>query len=255
MLIKEYANHRWPNPAIVPLLEFVLKHLNRAKDTSTFVITVKSLIEVTVCHESTVVGRTILDLLVIDLWKINCLDVLTSFFLELDTYLQRSYIARPRNDLSRRRAITYASQLGKFLRRARHEFGKLQFHEINALWYAFLRFREPTFQLWKLRPQYAGIIDDIHLTATSMDCKVVRDLYMAPSGGTGCKLFVSALGGRVRLLTAGLDWVSTDQIERLLEFQVEAMQSMSMILSRSLACLLADFWIRIGGSRSRRNSK
>jgi len=178
----------------MPVLGFVLKHINRPMDASTFNLTPAELVEATVNHESTVIGRTILDLLVINLWNINSLDALVTFFQELQTYYRRSPSAPPGFDV-KRRFISHVSPLGVFLRRSLLEFEKLQFHEINSLWYAFVRYREPTFPLWKFRPHSGGMSIDINLRGTPLDDPVVRKVYLGRERGMDCRLPASGLDG------------------------------------------------------------
>lgn len=126
----------------------------RPKDTSTFHTDLARIRDLTVNEPSTVVGRTIFDLLLMELWYISSCDALASFFSDARHYLQDS--RKPTSSWTRfgrgkRRLLTQSSILGSFIRRAHLEYQKLQFHESHSLWCAFVRFREPTLSLWRKR--------------------------------------------------------------------------------------------------------
>ena len=154
VLVQLYAEFKFPNNAILPVLTFVIKHLVRPKDTSTFVLGLDEIKDVTINEPSTVVGRTIFDLLLKGLWHINSFDALHSFFEDTQTLVvppEKQNIAGVR-----RRFISPTSILGCFVRRAHLEFVRLQFNEVNSLWRAFVQFRDPTLPLWKKRVLGSG---------------------------------------------------------------------------------------------------
>lgn len=205
LLIEVYAESKFPNKAVIPVISFVIKHLVRPKDTSTFVLSLDTIKAVTVEEPSTVVGRTVFDLLVMEMWYINSLDALHTFFIDIQTYML-NIPDDPDGEANTRRSIGYTSILGCFIRRASLEFVRLQFNEANALWRAFVQFREPTLPLCKGRKLGAGPMSyDLNFEIFSADDALVKKVY----GGMGeIKEYA----------------VSTDDVERLLEFQVGVMQ-------------------------------
>ncbi|KAI5821094.1 anaphase-promoting complex subunit 5-domain-containing protein [Pyronema omphalodes] len=210
ILVKLYAESRFPNAAVAPVVSFIIKHLVRPKDTSTFILSLDQIKDVTISQPCTIVGRTLFDLLLSDMWQIDSFDALHTFFTETQNLLRdpekEEHHGKDAKHI-KRRFIGPTSILGCFIRRANLEFAKLQFQETHALWCSFVRFREPTLPAWRKRKAGAGVMNfDVNLKRMSPNDLLVKKVY----------------GG---LMESNNEWtVSTDDVERLLEFQVETMQ-------------------------------
>jgi anaphase-promoting complex subunit 5 len=160
-----------------------------------------------------------------ELWYINSFDNLHTFFSDAQLYLrdpEKQEHTPGSVKHNKRRFISPTSILGCFVRRAGLEFSKLQFHETNSLWCAFVRFREPTLSLWKKRKIGAGSMSfDGNLKGMSMNDPLVQKVYGKLDGSKDCKFIRGVI---LQVLTTDLGTVSTDDVERLLEYQVETMQ-------------------------------
>jgi anaphase-promoting complex subunit 5 len=188
-LVELYAESRFPNASVLPVVSFVIKHLVHPKDSSSFVIDLEDIKTATATQPSAVVGRTIYDLLLKRLWEINSFDALQSFFTDI-----LSYIADP-EDRAKTRArghgdssvLHKTSILGCFLRRASLEFTRLQFHDAIALWHSFVRFREPTLNKYKQRNIGAGPTSfDVNLKGLPLNDPVVRKIYFHTQDTSTC---------------------------------------------------------------------
>lgn len=163
---------------MLPILTFVIKHLVRPKDASTFVLGLEQIKDVTVNEPSSVVGRTIFDLLLMELWYINSFDALHTFFADAQIYLKDPDKQDQTPKHIKRRFISPTSILGCFVRRAGLEFVRLQFNEANSLWRAFVQFREPTLSAWKKRKPLAGPMSfDSNLVGLAFSDAVVQKVY------------------------------------------------------------------------------
>jgi anaphase-promoting complex subunit 5 len=188
VLVELYATSKFPNKAVIPVISFVIKHLVRPKDTSTFILSLDQIKAVTVEESSTVIGRTIFDLLLMELWCINSFDALHSFFTDCTNFLSKPEELGDRKTRNRR-FIGPNSILGCFIRRASLEFVRLQFHEADSLWRAFVQFREPTLPLLKGRKLGTGpMIFDANLKGFSANDMVVKKVYGRMGELKDCKL-------------------------------------------------------------------
>ncbi|PWW73845.1 hypothetical protein C7212DRAFT_300781 [Tuber magnatum] len=209
-LVELYAESRFPNQSVVPVLSFVIRHLVSPKENAAFILTLERIKSATLHQPSAVVGRTIFDLLLKKLWEINSFDALHTFFANIQTYL----IEPERADKSPVRVhgeksmLSRTSVLGCFVRRAALEYVRLQFHDAVSLWRSFIAYREPTLAMWKKRNLGAGPMSfDVNLKGLGFGDGVVGVVYGRGKESRDCT-------------------ISTDDVERLLEFQVESMQRM-----------------------------
>lgn len=178
-LVSLYAESRFPNQSILPVLTFVLQHLVSSKNNPTFIVTLEQLKTATINQQSAITGRTVFDLLLKKLWEINSYDALHEFITSLQELL-----ADPKDTQKlvrvdgQRSYLTKTSVLGCFVRRAALEFVRLQFHESLQLWQSFIQFREPTLTMWRKRNPSAGPLSfDSMLDGMSMDDALVQHLY------------------------------------------------------------------------------
>lgn len=229
VLISLYAESAVPSTATIPILSFMVSHLlpveflSSRPDTSlpdqSFVITIDSLQKATITQASIIPGRTVWDLLLRRLWEINSFDALHVFFDALTLLLQlpRHYghfdspdsrLANPRRIL-----VSRGSPFGFFVRRSQLEFTRLQFHDGITLWKSFIAYRDPTLALWKRRNPGVGEL--------SFDRNLEEEL-----AGPDDRIRDIVYGNSIGDMQAEAS-VSTDDVERLLEYQIARMQSMA----------------------------
>ena len=177
--------------------------------------------------QSGVPGRTIWDLLLKRLWQIESFDALQAFFDSLGTLLAKSreQLVQDREngvvDKADRIRLSRPSPLGAFVRRAQVEFTRLQLHDAVALWKSFTLYREPTRSMWRRRnPNVPKAGFDINLAANG-DSMLNAILYRDAN-----KMLKNVVS-------------SSDDVDSLLEFQVERMQSMSLSTTLGKDLLMA----------------
>ena len=222
-LITLYVESAVPASAIQPLLSFIISSIlpgggaTIPRDSTTTRVSANSL-EVfrifTISHASGIPGRTLWDLLLKKLWELNCFDSLHVFFGSLPSLLLNSSDevtkGKP-HGLERgveRLRLARNSPLGIFVRRAHLEFVRLQLHDGVSLWKSFAVYREPTRSLWRRRnPKLGRTGFDMHIPDGSSNA-LHRVLYEGAED-------------KEQLLIGS----STEDAERLLEFQAEQMQS------------------------------
>ena len=227
-LISLYCDSVVPSTATIPILSFLVCHLlpasvvTSAKESSSATrnlgISIEDFQKSTIILVSGIPGRTVWDLLLKKLWEINSLDALNVFFDGLSLLLEKTPEQQERDaeegimPESHRVLLSRVAPLGAFVRRAQLEFTRLQIHDSIMLWKSFVDYREPTLPLWRKRNPSAGKktfdtnLEDYHLH----------------------------LGDRLTEIAYGdLDdsnrkeaLISTDDVEKLLEYQVDQMQSM-----------------------------
>lgn len=224
-LISLYSDSVVPSAAAVPVLSFLISHILPAElslsknDSATSprssVLSIDAFQKATITHASGIPGRTVWDLLLKKLWEINSVDALHVFFDNLSSLLEK-----PRAQLigedgkqvdPKRITLSRGSPLGAFIRRAQLEFTRLQFHDGVMLWKSFVTYRGPTLSLWKRRNPTAGRLsfdsnlEDLH----NFDNRLLKLVYSDVMSET-CKEAS----------------VSIDDMEKLLEYQVDQLQSM-----------------------------
>ena len=224
-LVSLYTEPVVPSTAIIPLLSFIVSHVVPAEPSTSLTrvqheeltSTIEAFQNATISLVSGIPGRTIWDLLLNKLWKINSLDALHEFFDSLASLLQKTpeETQRPGADSidskPNRMLLSRLSPLGAFVRRAQVEFTRLQFHDAISIWKGLIAYRAPTLAQWKKRNPTAGPTNfDVNLQAEhlGMEDRITSLAYGDPEGNVG-KYTV----------------VSTIDIEKLLDFQVERMQS------------------------------
>ena len=223
-LISLYTDSVIPSAATIPILSFLVSYLlpvdasaprNAPREANrTFTISIDVLQQVTITHSSAIPGRTVWDLLLNKLWEINSLDALHHFFDNLSLMLEKAHEEQTTEDLVSPNPtcifLARSSPLGAFIRRCQLEFTRLQFHDGVSLWKKFIAYRNPTLALWRRRhPGISASIDinllENHVTAEeSVRSVVYGDFY-----------------GRTRQDGN----ISTEDAEKLLEYQVDPMQS------------------------------
>jgi anaphase-promoting complex subunit 5 len=225
-LVSVYSDGVVPTSATVPVLSFLVSHIlpptstNSLHSTSTRPISFQDFEDATTQFTSSVPGRTVWDLLLRKLWSIDCCDSLELFFTEISAILTktREELIWDRDngiapEVGGRMQFSRSSPLGAFVRRAQLEFTRLQFHDAVALWRHFVKYRMPTFKAWAKKNPPGGV-------QTEVDVNLVE-------------LGIDLMSPLARVVYGDLDeekgeeegFVSTKDVERLLEFQVGEMQS------------------------------
>lgn len=232
-LIELYTYDIVPASATIPVLSFIIDQLLPSKSPSIittssqplpFILDIKSFETLLTPFSSAsgVPGRTLWDYFLKKLWDIDSLDALHTFFEE-----SVNLLVKPRDEIKKDGEIgipppspgmivlSRTSPFGSFIRRAKVEFDRLQFNDSISLWTAFIRWRRDTGAFWAKRNgglrRWAGdkALSEGELQwgeeATEMLEMIAYDGLLAGDGVEGA--------------------VSTDDAEKLLEFQVEQMQS------------------------------
>jgi anaphase-promoting complex subunit 5 len=159
-------------------------------------------------------GRTVLDVFLKRMWEINSFDAFHDLFNGLGDLLSRNREeAEPETTAVVTRSfaqvfLSRTSPLGVFVRRARLEFTRLQFHDAMKLWSAFISYRAPTAK-WSRRIA--------EIASTGIDI-TAADLGITPSD----PLFEVAYGHTTNGMAANM--ISVDDFDRLLEFQMDQLQ-------------------------------
>lgn len=167
-------------------------------------------------------GRTLWDHFLRKIWDIDSLDALHIFFTSRALVLTKSKdelkrdaeqgIAPPAPEI-----ITLAptSPFGRFVRRSKVEFERLQFNDGVALWTAFSKWRAESKVYWAKKNggmgRWAGdkALDDGE----------------AEWGSSATEMLELIAYGDLILQGSAEGAISTDDVEKLLEFQVDKMQS------------------------------
>ena len=219
-----YTDSFIPSAATIHILSFIVSHLlpvrscqdTNSRSSSTLTLPIDSLQQSTIGHPSSIPGRTVWDLLLNSLWKINSFDALHLFFDDLSLLLENLHEGQDTQELnasrSRRTLLSRSSPLGAFVRRSQLEFTRLQFHDGIALWKTFIAYRSPTIASWRRRHPGVSASIDVNLQEESR----------APE-----KPVRNVVYGDIDSLPLNHTNISTGDVENLLEFQVEQMQSMS----------------------------
>lgn len=152
---------------------------------------------------SDIPGRSVYDILLQRLWKLDGLDSLHVLFDQLSERTKMVVASdTPRTGLSR------ASPLGQYIRRCCVEFTRLQFADSQALWSAFVTHRAPTYQAWEHKNPVdaaARLANGNSLTADLESC--------APSGPEDSA-------------KAADSYLSTDDTDTLLTFSIHQLQKL-----------------------------
>ena len=117
--------------------------------------------------------------------------------------------------------LSRSSPFGSFVRRSKVEFERLRFGDALALWTAFRKWREASKTYWSRRHGALG-----RWTGDSALADGEEEWGM----GATEMLELVAYGG-LSLEDTDEGCISSDEIEKLLEFQVEQMQSESIAMS------------------------
>lgn len=235
-LVEIYTDSIVPTASTIPILSFILNQIlpstlkTQSKEPSSnelpFILDLKSFETLLTAHPAAagVPGRTLWDHFLKKIWDIDSLDTLHAFFARRTYLLCRSKeevkkdaemgIPPPSEDMI---LLSRTSPFGSFVRRSTVEFERLRFNDALLLWTSLKKWRQDSKVYWARRNggmgRWAGDRalgdgeEDWGIDATEM-------LEMVAYGG-------------LHLEDTEEGSVSTDEVEKLLEFQVEQMQSES----------------------------
>lgn len=226
-LISLYTESVVPSKAIVPVLSFLVSHaipISSPLSCSEVelqprnaVLVIEEFQKTTICHASGIPGRTVWDLLLHKLWKIDSFDALQLFLDTLSLLLQKTPEEKQKNaeddagPIPNRMLLSRVSPLGSFIRRAQVEFTRLPFHESVNLWKAFVSYRAPTLSQFKKRNPSAGNM--------SFDSNLLEGRLAW--GDPLTKVIYGELQREAQQEAS----MSTEDVEKLLEYQIDQMQS------------------------------
>ncbi|KAI9927999.1 anaphase promoting complex subunit 5 [Aspergillus wentii] len=179
-------------------------------------VSITDLEEALSVHPSSIPGRSVWDLFLKKIWSLDSCDALEIFFSEISEMLVKTreeQIHDRDNGLALETGtmrLSRCSPLGTFVRRAQLEFTRLQFHDSVKLWKGFVKYRLPTYQMWARRnPSDEQTPVDINLFELDLD----------PSSELAQVVY-----GNIEDDSEDEQYVSTKDVERLLEFQVGELQ-------------------------------
>jgi len=154
-------------------------------------------------------GRTLLDVFLKQMWEMNSFDALHVLFEGLKELVNPPPSEGQEEQPPDRIYLSRTSPLGAFIRRADLEFTRLQFDDAMKLWTSFVKYRAPTAQ-WTKR--LAG------LASSGVD-SVAAEMGMRP----GDDLYEIAYGHLEEQDEDG-QGLSTDDLDRILDFQLDRLQ-------------------------------
>ena len=243
-LVELYTEGAVPSDAILPVLSFITAHLldhdstdplssqearwSKAERTVSLVVTIKDFEKLLGSYPFLMgmPGRKLWDQFLGKLWNINSLDGLNEFMDRIADMLKKTKEERRgEEDVDAEDAeatdakvrLARNSPFGAFIRRARLEYQRLRFHDCTELWKAFVKYRQPTAHyLRKKNPAFDRLSFDNVLLLGEQDGWDSDSVSALVSVAYGDML----TGNESETVP-----VSTDDIESLLEFQIEQMQS------------------------------
>jgi anaphase-promoting complex subunit 5 len=242
-LVVLYTDGVLPTKSTVPFLNFLVKYIlpldttgssdggsalssaSPASKPASSVIPLADFQKALIIHQSIIPGRNMWDLFLKKLWEINSLDALFVYFEGLLAMIAKTRQEKEQDaeqglspQDTKKILLSRTSPMGNFVRRSYLEFTRLQFHDVKALWESLVCFRNETLAEWRKRNPSAG--------KTSFDVNLKEGGLKWEDELTGIVYERLKLTEEAKIELDGPNGlVSTDDVERLLEFQVEEMQS------------------------------
>ncbi|KAL5337549.1 anaphase-promoting complex subunit 5-domain-containing protein [Aspergillus crustosus] len=225
-LVSIYTEGVVPNSSAIHVLSFVVAHLGHlgAGDASSLSddwaaqcsVSIENLEKALISCSSSIPGRSIWDLFLRKVWSIDSCDAFDGFFSAISTTLAKSRDEQVRDSTAGLPPesgcihLARCSPLGAFVRRSQLEFTRLQFHDSVKLWKGFVKYRLPSYRIWARKdPSDEQPSVDINILELGLD--------------TSCHLAQVAYGN-IEGDEEGGCYISTKEVERLLEFQVGELQ-------------------------------
>ncbi|KAK1146630.1 APC5 protein [Aspergillus melleus] len=226
-LVSIYTEGVVPNSSAIHVLSFLVSCLSpldasnphstsgpREKHSSVSIIDLEEALS---AQASSIPGRSVWDLFLRKVWSIDSCDALEVFFSDVSDILAKTRDEQLRdrdNGLAPESGVmrlSRCSPLGVFVRRAQLEFTRLQFHDSVRLWKGFVKYRLPTYRAWARRnPAEEQATVDINLLELGLDAN--------------SPLARVAYGNIEEEEENEEQYVSTKDVERLLEFQIGELQ-------------------------------
>jgi anaphase-promoting complex subunit 5 len=249
-LMDLYCSDAVPNDATLPVLSFISAQLidnlassnssvpserwQKGENTIQLVVSISDFDTLLSPHGAAIglPGRRLWDVFLQKLWGIDSIDALHAFFHELP-----SHLAKTKEELRKMAEegeeppsedtilLSRNSPFGTFIRRATLEFTRLPFHDVSRLWKDFIRYRQPTATYWQRRNPGFGQLSFDQVLATG------QHEWADKTGDVVAVTYSEMLLDTGR---SGPHLVSTDDVEVLLEFQIEQMQSKILLNFRTL---------------------
>lgn len=237
-LIELYTDANVLTTSTITILSFILNQLLPAtvprsqastpnsSDALPFILDLKSFETLLSAHGSAagLPGRSLWDHFLKKLWDIDSLDALHEFFARRTNLLAKTAeelkkdnelgIPPPSPDMI---ILSRTSPFGSFVRRSKVEFERLRFSDAVSLWAAFVKWRQDSRTYWARRNNGLG--------RWTGDRALVEG--QEEWGAEATEMLELVAYGGLSIEEAGDGRVSTDDVEKLLEFQVEQMQSKS----------------------------
>ncbi|KAI0172746.1 anaphase-promoting complex subunit 5-domain-containing protein [Hypoxylon sp. FL1284] len=259
VLIELYIKRAVPTASIVEVLSFITSHLidsdlltstsdpesrwKRAENTVSLVISISDFEKVLAPHTaaSGLPGRSLWYAFLDRLWKIDSLYALHEFLDSCSSLLVKTNeqvrqdeeqgIPAPGPEVI---LLARNSPFGAFVRRCQLEFTRLRFHDVSELWKDFVKYRQTTAVYYRRKtPSFQRLSFDHVLLEGESD--------WGPDVETVASI---TYGDMLRDDPNSTLPVSTDDIEKLLEFQLEHMQKygsrIPLEISRQFSDLLND---------------
>jgi len=221
VLVSLYCDDYVPNKAAIPILSFIVSNIRQADSTtrnlraaSNISLKIEDFEAILAHHDSKITGRTLFESFLNRLWSIDCLHALHQFFTDLSGYLtaqQRKSNSDAEKQPIARFMLSPVSPIGIFVRKSQLEFTRLQFDDSVKLWTTLVQFRRPAEKSWlRIHPSAPSDIPDVNIL--SIDVNFRDDLSETVYGSTADE-------------KAEDQFLSSDEIESMLEFQLERLQS------------------------------
>lgn len=242
VLLELYVEEAMPSDAVVPVLSFIASHIvgydpsgpaisqamrwTKAERAVSLVISIKDFEKLLSGYPflKGLPGKRLWDQFLSKLWGIDSLYALEGFVNQLSSLLPRTKDNLRKEGLDPDQhepgvKLSPNSPLGAFVRRARLEYQRLHFHDCTELWKDFVRYRQPTSHYQKRKnPDFSRYsFDNVLLRGELEDWDVDKVASLASV----------AYGDMLAGDHTGSLPVSIDDVENLLDFQIEQMQSKS----------------------------
>lgn len=241
-LIELYTDNAIPTASTIPILSFIIDHVlptslpkprNHSQDSGllnsslSFTITIRDFEKLLISSPSVagLPGRTLWDSFLTKLWSIDTLDALHVFLDRRSHLLARTHEDQMRDEemgmppsSGEVILLSRTSPFGAFVRRCQLEFARLQLNNSMDLWRAFIAYRRPTLPFWRKRNPKAPVDGWKGFDAV---------LNLEEGNWQNEDLARVAYGDLMDGCGVESELVSTHDVEKLLEFQVDQMQSKS----------------------------
>ncbi|KAK5111908.1 hypothetical protein LTR62_004640 [Meristemomyces frigidus] len=158
VLLQEYLTGRVSASTQLPVLKFVAKHIDLAKDhesvSGTDILagadaTVEELFAPLRGLAWAIPGRTLYDVVLQALWNLQNLDALHGFFERVAQSVNRD--TESGVGATNKNILTRASPIGLYCRRCWLEFTRLEFEDTRSLWVAYATWRSSSYEFWSQR--------------------------------------------------------------------------------------------------------